>query len=260
MMKKKFFYLFLILLVTPLSLSSSSEARKKNPTSKGRAPLWTEEVWTGNEAPYTKIRLEIENLNNANQKLPAMIEETGDKAQKDVNNSLLGYRWAYLCYKAATLDLKEGESQLPLASRAISISVSPKVYEYSRLRFLINVRSFPSSQFRSLGERLVKRDPNDYDVKFYMLKLLTPGLSTEDKKLAVGYAQDLIRMWPNSTSAHSGLGGVYYRSWLVSKSKSDADNAIQAYEKYLQIAPPNHEFRKQAQSLIAKMRTTKNIQ
>lgn len=97
------------------------------------------------------------------------------------------------------------------------------------------------------------REPDDYDVKFRLIAILTPGLSTEEKKQAVSYANDLIRIDAKRPSAYSALGGVYYRSWLISKSRDDAEKSIAAYRRYLQLAPANDTFRPQAQSIIAMM-------
>jgi len=38
--------------------------------------------------------------------------------------------------------------------------------------------------------------------------------------------------------------------WEKTKSREDRDNAIAAYRKYLELAPPNAEWRPQAEHLI----------
>ncbi|RYZ92627.1 MAG: hypothetical protein EOP06_03705 [Proteobacteria bacterium] len=137
---------------------------------------------------------------------------------------------------------------------ALASTPSPRVYNWTRLRFLVDARNFPDTLLRPVGERLVQRDPKDYEVKYRLIDTFNPGESKAEKKQALIYAHDLIRLNPKRASGYSALGGVYYRDWLLNKNRTDAGNAIAAYQRYLKIAPPNEPFRRQVTLLIALMR------
>ena len=83
-----------------------------------------------------------------------------------------------------------------------------------------------------------------------MIDTLNIETSTKDRKQAIGYAQDLVRLSPKRPSAHASVGWVYFRSWMVSKTQYDANKAITGYRKYLQLAPKKDNFRKQAERII----------
>ncbi len=164
------------------------------------------------------------------------------------------FRWAYAAYEAARKTnfvnqhktLRDIEQAL---QRAASVS-PPRNYEYARLRFLAIARNSPYHNLKPVGERLVRRNPQDHEVRFYLVELLDPGLHSEEKQSALMHARFLAQALPEKPTVHSLLGSVYWRIWLKSKSPADADKAIAGYRKFLQTAPPNHPFRRGAESQI----------
>ena len=107
---------------------------------------------------------------------------------------------------------------------------------------------------KALALRLVRRDPSDYDVKFYTVSTLVSSLVPTDRALAVTYAQDLTQRYPKKPSACSLLASVHYQAWLRTKDPKEATQAIDGYQQCLQLAPPDSKFRGRIKEYIAQLR------
>lgn len=96
---------------------------------------------------------------------------------------------------------------------------------------------------------MLHRNPNDYDVKFYQVRILSSG-NDKDRQQAIDYANDLVRMQPKRPSAYSALGGAYWLAFRGTDHRDVADKAIAAYRKYLELIPANDKSRPEAESMI----------
>lgn len=237
---------------------------------------WTKEAWTGNEANYRRLRRSIEGAvfqdrqtanRTANRQQTSRTRTTQRPATQRTSQLVQSYRraigqkvsdptnifaWAYSSYRAAQID-PAFEAELAQAYQRLAREASPRTYEYARLRFLIEARSLPRRQLLNVGRRLLSEGSDDFEVKFRLIEILRPGLSASEKQEALSYAADLIHQQPERPSVYTTLGGIYYRSWLVSKSSQDKNSAIAAYNRYLGLATSNDEFRLQAQRLVQQM-------
>lgn len=99
----------------------------------------------------------------------------------------------------------------------------------------------------------MRRDPSDYDVKFYTVSTLAANPAPADRTLAVAYAQDLTQRYPKKPSAYSLLASVHYQTWLRTKDLKEAAQAITGYQQYLQLAPPDSKFRGRIKGYIAQL-------
>lgn len=220
---------------------------------------WTQEQWTGDNAPYATIRKSIDTAIAAGQNASIIVSRYAPEAQRSPSNAKVQFRWAYATYRAyvaekiskAGLASLESSRKLYSAITALQNARSPRSYDYTRLRFLMSVEHFPDRHLKDLGRRLLRRDPNDDSVKHRLLFVLEryPG-SLEERHEAVALAQSLLKRQPSKVSYHATLAGAYMLLWEGTKSPSDADKAIANYRKYLQLAPPNATFRKRAQMWI----------
>ena len=210
---------------------------------------WMKEKWTQDGTPYKRIRLYVDKfLVTAGPAL--LLNNYEQQAKRTPRNPQAQFRWAYATYRAASTGFSGAEGQLLKANSALLSVASPQVAEWTRLRFLIAARNFPDPALQNVGRRLAQHDPKDYEVRYRLIATLNPGESVPDKKEALLIANQLIALSPKKASAYSALGGIYYRSWLLRKNRSDAKNAIAAYKQYIQLAPQKEPFRKQVTSLL----------
>jgi hypothetical protein len=143
--------------------------------------------------------------------------------------------------------------RISLPRQALGFVASPHAYEFARLRFLMEAWGAPFPQLEKLGQRLVHRNPQDYDVKYYLVQVLCTVPTPEAKQQALGYVREFMRANPKKISYWLNLGAVYNFSWYQSRGKNRADgkNAIAAYRKYLQLAPADDKKRKGVNEEIA---------
>jgi hypothetical protein len=111
---------------------------------------------------------------------------------------------------------------------------------------------------KSFGQRLLRRNPNDYDVKFWMIRALNPHTSEEDRTLIVRYAQELVKAKPDRPGSYSSLGFAYKELFFADKSLSAGDKALKAYRQYYAMIPATATTQKNQHyvtSLIQRMQT-----
>lgn len=211
---------------------------------------WTTLPWSGDDRPYKAIRSNIDNAIQRGQNLDEIVRKYRRLAQQDLLNPLPQFAWAYVSYRASVQGAKlEGELQLAL--KQLNNFKTPYTYEYARLLFILEARSWPRSKLILAGRKLIQRNPKDYSVLYYLVKIMDPGRSVSERLEAISYSERLVQMEPKRANAYSALGYTYLKSWLKSKSKSDRDKALSAYNRFLNLAPLNDSFRPQAIRIIS---------
>ena len=211
---------------------------------------WTSEKWTGDGQPYLRMRQEIDQLITNGQNPDTLALQYKALASKDSSNSQSQFRWGYAAYKTAAKPGALPSLKLDGVEFALRRAKEPRNYEYTRLHFLVVARLTPYHQLKELGTRLLRHNPKDDEVKFYLVSILDPGLYNTEKQQALKLAQELARSQPKRASTYSLIGETYLKVWIKSKSQGDADKSIAAYQQFLRLAPPNHQFRRQAQNWI----------
>jgi hypothetical protein len=215
---------------------------------------WTKEAWTGDDKPFIAIRNDIDTavVHAPTGKLSALVHKYEAVALKKPADAKAQFAWGYAAVRArkAGYDFSDRQWGVPLnISFNLAEVPSPRSYQYNRLRFLVALwwREFP--QLKGLGFRLLRRNAQDYDVKYYLTRILSSGNDSEQQK-AIGYAQDLVRMQPKRPSAYEALGSACWLAFRGTDNRAIADKSIAAYRKYLQLIPANDKSRPQVESLI----------
>jgi len=215
---------------------------------------WTKAVWPKTNDVYLNIRLKLDNELAAHKDTDALTLKYARYAGQHPHDPQSLYRWGYVTFALATQRGSGPESRknkLQDVREAFPFARVPNSFEYSRLRFLVYAQNYGFQQLVPLGERLLRQQPNDFDVNYYLVVCLNNyDRDSPNQQKALLYTQKLIRQKPNVPSVYALLGAVYYRLWFYTREKKYADNAIIAYQKYLQIAPSSYQFRKNAQDNI----------
>lgn len=87
-------------------------------------------------------------------------------------------------------------------------------------------------------------------MKYSLASTLDNSESAQDRQQARVYAQQLAQQYPKVARYQGLLAGIAYRDWFYNKTRTTADQAIAAYQHYLQVSGPNEVFRDNAESLI----------
>jgi tetratricopeptide (TPR) repeat protein len=210
---------------------------------------WTEEKWNGDELGYQKLRATIDNNREVGKLTLEALEKYKVLYEKKPEDPLGLFQWTYASFQAT-------QSNPPIIQKQIITPyifdkvTSPRTYEYDRLRFLVAVHYSPDSHLQGIGERLLQHTPDDYDVEYYLIQCYKPEHSSLEMQKAISLAQDLIKSAPQRPGSYSALGGIYFRSWMLSHQIEDADKAVSAYQSYLRLAPQNYMWREQAKNII----------
>ena len=221
---------------------------------------WLTEKWNGDDRPYLHTVAGIDKISNRKTLLSLLKTYQRQQAQQP-QSALALFRLALVVYNLAsepTVSYAEGYQELGIEKINIAFQQvpSPRTYSYARLRFLIASYIMPIDLLKTVGERLLKHNPTDSDVQFYLVRNHTAASQASERARGIACAQDLVRKFPARAAFYSLLGFVYHASWIYTHSKSDALKAVSAYRRYLDLAPADATFRTGAQDMIDKMQNS----
>lgn len=239
-----------------LGLSVVAAVAQSQPgTSRVSRPdqyAWTREPWDSKD-PFARIRLDVDTALARQTKPGQLVSQHQVALKKRPESPQALFQLAYSSYQQSLQTRKVDTRRVSELNRKFAQLPSPHSYQYARMRFITEAIAFPTSKLKSVGLRLLHRNPKDVDVNFHIINMLDLS-KPQEKATAFVCARRLVQINPQRPSSHSSLGWVYCRSWMLTKSPQDADKAIAAYTKYLQLAPKNDPFRPRAQQIIAMIR------
>lgn len=208
---------------------------------------WTREQWTGNDEPYRRVRQEIDSAIKKGENPDAVLLRYQEQALKRLSNTKAVFGWGYAAYRANAL-AHDGKSRIGYSLDALAQPPSPHSYEYDRLRFWMESQDAAWYQLNGLGQRLLKREPNSYTIRYYVILNLTDSRDYVDRPLsrviadmqkAIPLAQTLVAAHPKEPSAYSLLAQASYSLWRLTNNQSDGDRATSAWQQYLKMVPAN---------------------
>jgi hypothetical protein len=217
---------------------------------------WVAQPWTGNDAPYRKIKDDIDRDTKAGISLNALALKYKALAMRASRDPRAQFRWVYAAYRAATKPNEsntEAGAVLDRAAPMLAGADSPHCYEYDRLRFLVFAHAGVGYQIAPMGNRLLEKAPRDESIAYEYISCLNVSPNTQDRQRASFLAQQYAKEYP-SLRGYSLLGQIYYYSWRKHNQKQDADNAFRVYQAYLDHSPTDDPFRTTAQRLMENIR------
>ena len=238
--------------VAQVRLSSVSSAGLSN-TSQ-----WMTESWTGNTRPYKRAMSEVRGAIGAARDPAAVVASYKAAAQRNPQDALAQFRWAYSAYRINHTDPAiRASGELSQAAQALASVASPKMYEFARLRFVLE--AMPGGYIyplKTVGMRLLKRDPMDKEVKYWLTQVLDDGPSDQDHQQALSYSQELTHSKGYEVYGYQALGWTYFVILGESHRQQDGDAAIAAYRQAERYAPSDAEFHAGAERLIHLIQTS----
>ncbi len=217
---------------------------------------WLDAPWSGDDTLYQNIRAQIDRSLAGGQDAEAIYHHYQDQAVQKPTDPKAVFGLTYAAYRAemtpSALDKTQiehdlGNLYLTIAYRRASL---PNTYDYARLAFVSNAYNNADPKMKDIGLRLFQRDPNDHDVEYHLAAVLNSSKDSADRQQAVKYEEDLARRVPNDPRIYRLLGMIYYNTAYLQHSQTEADASIAAYQRYLQLAPPDKETRNQISATI----------
>jgi len=213
---------------------------------------WITAKWTDDEAAYLKIRQQID------ARPTLTVDEVNGflrEAQR-TNDPKSTFRWVYAYYIAQkTFHLFHYGGVGPIMFMKCQW---PNNYQCARIRFIVSVEYRTFANLIPMGQRLMKRDPKDYDVEFAYADLLTHQ-ADDPKSLAsaIVVAQQIVKQNKTKASAYSLLADTHFGRYLYTESTDDIQPAIDNYKIYLALTRPDDTFRSHAMDIIRRLEVAK---
>jgi len=194
---------------------------------------WVFVAWTEDDSKMTAIRKSVEKSMTMT-KLTSTFEDLRSAAKRSGKPVDL-YR---LGYSAAWMSLLD-DSAADWAGKADSFLAQyecPKSYEYSRMRFILALRSgLPHNFYGHVADRLLERDSKDWNVMFLSVKVLI-GKWTDQRKLGLERVGKLLLEYPTNETV-SNLAGDWYRSMAGSlRAPAYAEKAIGFFKETIRLS------------------------
>jgi hypothetical protein len=260
----------------------SPKDSSKNSMQQSPAPAysdkWVNHQWTADETPYRKIRDEVDLQMTGGKKSAQIAESAMENAFTHPKDPLAMYRWGYATYKRAyqacyhshsTPDAREAEiaQNLSDADYQMQQFPNPHSYSFSQLIFLLRAMREFTQQYVSIaesadieqGEFLIDYKPDDWKVKEALALMLATHRNLDSKKRAIQFALEAGRVNPKSPQAWQTLGLASNSLGAISEKRRGDDidyaaKAIEAYQKCLQLAPPDYGPRERLENAIVTIR------
>jgi len=248
-----FIYIFIVL--NSLSVKTPSNIVETLPLQALPSWIWTQQAWTTKDDislhllrqdldekyGYGKADIPLEAVNKYKQ---AFFRASKQRSKL--------FQWGYAAYLLQTED--QFHPSDPMLLKELEATRPPLSYEFIRMRYLLDVSQFRNNDYMvALGERLAKADPNDCDVRYY----LVPGIrvnTPERKRKSLLYAKDLVRISPDHADGYAVVAHVYWLIWISSHNK-DVEAGRQAVhwnKEFIkhETRPSKAEAREQIQKQI----------
>ena len=234
---------------------------------------WTQAPWDASDKPFIAIRKRIDEAVAKGQKPEVLARRFKELARMSAPGApkfkifkrdakaqfAFGYS-SYLAWQAIRLqNNRRGRLALVDVPFALEQPPFPRSYQYARLMFIVASISFQDQRLRWAGERLLKRNPNDYEVNKGLINVLidTTLLKEPERTQINRLFSKLLRRNPKDRLTWSAVGFFYYLRSRQTNRVEDVEKASNGYKRYLSLAPKTDEFRKTAKSYIAELEKRK---
>lgn len=219
---------------------------------------WTLEPWTADEKPFELVKREIDDKIAAGQKRSSLVKSYQQLTQERPTDVMARFAWAFAAFRNYS-HLENGQTADDV-TRGVRVALeevpSPHSYEYARMRWFFHewdmrFRVTEEKTLRALAARLLKRNPNDFDLKYtlaYDLAYTTNSVQEQD--MAYRWAQEYLSKFPERSSSYYLMGSVMESRFDRFKRRSLADSAIGYFKKYETMVGKDSPYYKAAEGEI----------
>jgi hypothetical protein len=263
MEKKMFVKIALVTLAGLLLLGPFAHCQSTNQGFTPVAPVihsfprlvsWLNQPWAGDDTAYAALRKQIEE-SDSQGKLGGLISVY--EAQYDAQPKKLAVEFRYfyaLWYNRGRNDVKLDPRQandMTIFIDAFDNLELPRTYNYTRLGAMCDNRWILAPSLFSFIQRLVNKDPDDLSAAMHRNDMLAASGKPALQLDAIQLANGLVAKYPDRPYIHSQQGFAYLERFLVTKDPAMAQSAIAGYRAYLDMAPPDGDFRHTAEFAIS---------
>lgn len=211
--------------------------------------------WTDPDAPFKNARLLVASDVNASPQPIKVAERYMGISDSHHGDKLAAFQaaaavWAALHRVTSFHDL---ETLNGYSNRVFDNAAPSKVYEYTRLRFLLGAprEAFTNPDYRIAAQRLLSHSQNDPDV----LGSAAVCYNVDDfPGKAIALERESVNLMP-SPYGYRILGLLYITVYTDSSKVQDAETALGYWEKFLALWPRTGDIRDDALSEVQYLNT-----
>lgn len=268
-MSVRTFCSYLTVCVLAVSLSASTVSaqppsreylKKWAKASLAKHYAWMNASWSDNDRAYAGARQEIDTLIKNGSNPADLMHNFEAEAKNDPSDPMAQFRYNYAGYQAVShhrVGFEVGWSTIVKMPDICVKYAFPHTYNLVRLAYLCETYFFADPNLKNLATRLLAKDPNDNEVKYYAVEILGFSKNAAEIALALQYAVSLENEHWGEPGVYGLVGNAYYNEWMRSHNKADEDQALAAYQEYLNMAPKDSRYRGVITTMVDKIKSGK---
>lgn len=199
---------------------------------------WRDLPWKKDDQIYSRARNEIDLAVKRGVKPQTLSRRYQAQRKSNPWNGPIVFKWAYsswLAQKAAKSREHAYQIFMPVHAAIPEVKFAES-YQYARMAFLAVAYRAPRPCAKALGERLLRRDPKDEDVKFYMIRMLLTRQKSSDDARALSYLAYFRKKYPGNLTYHREYAHSLQYLWArqYPRDRKKALAAVGALKQYLQ--------------------------
>jgi len=218
------------------------------PARASGSDAWMTWQFSGDNKPLELARANVTREVARSSDPTIIAEHYKSLAEGDPNNTIAVYSWA-ASVNASEANLKIPAKEVGVLEAGVKEALSridSRTYEFIRMRFFFELSDNQlDPNLRSLSDRLLSINNADPDV----LRASACIWGSEPNK-AIRLAREAIAAAPNDPRGYRTLGFVYVGVYVGSEKPNDGRSAIQAYQKFVDLAPRASDSRAEAEGWI----------
>lgn len=177
------------------------------------------------------------------------------QAQLQLRNPVAQFGWALAAYRRVQIERTLTDGPVPITIEGLVRASAPESYQYARMRFLaIRVTDIPAVKLVGLGKRLLRRNPKDRDVIYYIVPILNYR-APKERAYALSLANSLVRANSKVAAAYIALANANFYAWLATGNKAYGEQAITAYRKHMSMTKVDEIGKRQIARVVKRIRS-----
>lgn len=243
-------YVGLLFIVLPITMTIGIYGKPiPTPEGLGYVPSMTVGTWTASDQPYKDVEAKMAKEFASGKTPQAISQECQISAASRPKDPVA--QFAAVIAARGAIRVADPEGTVPYSLvETLAMHDPGNVHEYTRMRFCMLEeadRRLPPDKAKSIGDKLLQYNPKDTLVRTNLIYMLC---DSDHPREAMPYALKWVKAEPKNEKAHSSLALVYQDLWFATKNKQYGQLAVQEYQQFLRLAPPNDGFRGLAQNSI----------
>lgn len=239
--------------VLPASATTREQKAARTPDWAAAGDAWRNAPWTADDTPFNSIRVDIDRSTAAGVDPTKTFQSWWERYQKGRTAvTIFGMSYAAYALLRAATGPKNVDAYNAMGWMYYNVErhIIPATYNFARLAFLSSGVEGGAPSYIPLGERLLNKNPYDYEVTLYQARNLAIRNHAGDADRAAQFEKEIAERNPSDPELIRVLADVAWDKACDRHSRSLANEAFGYSDQYIRRLPPNSYRRDEAEQTL----------